>query len=112
MNDHAEFLLSDLGFDWQLAQPQLVETYYQHAPKAGLIAESQIELLRAGSFAIRREPTTGKFILKLDWKHSADLQNFSDLPVSAEQISLNAEGDLELKLEGSNRTRFFLVEIR
>jgi len=112
MGDHAEFLLADLGFDWQLTQPQLVETYYRHAPRAGLIAESQIESLRAESFAIRREAATGKFVLKLDWKHSADLRSFSDLPVSVGQVSVNAEGDLELRIEGDSQTRFFLVEIK
>lgn len=36
LNDAAEFTMSDLGFDWQTAQTNLVGTLYSNAPLAGL----------------------------------------------------------------------------
>lgn len=51
LNDAAEFMLRDLGFDWQTAQPALVATLTNNANLANLFTLSQKEARYSDGFA-------------------------------------------------------------
>jgi hypothetical protein len=47
LNDVAEFLMSDLGFNWELAQANLVSVFYSNANRAKLYSEEQYNANRS-----------------------------------------------------------------
>jgi formylglycine-generating enzyme required for sulfatase activity len=58
LNDAAEFSMSQLGFDWQTAQEELVEALYQNVGKAGVYTPEQYEANRVAAIAQGRAEVT------------------------------------------------------
>ncbi|MDP0490609.1 MAG: hypothetical protein Q7Q71_06130 [Verrucomicrobiota bacterium JB023] len=111
INDTAEHLLAPLGFDPETAQADLVTTYYENAPAAGLYTSAQVATLYAPAPVIQRGASSGKFTLTMDWWQSTDLQEFFDLPVTPGQVSVDANGDVVVEIEGDETVEFFRVEL-
>jgi hypothetical protein len=112
MNDAAEFLLSSLGYDWQIGQPALVSTLMSHANVAGLFNASQVRALHAGTPLISKNPATGRFKLTMDWKKSTDLSAFLDFPAPAgSSVSISPQGDIEFEFPSSDNAAFFRIEM-
>lgn len=112
MSDAAEFNMTALGFDWTVAQPDLVNTYFQNAEGAGLYTASQIQAMKSGTPLIARNPATGKFKLTMNWKKSTDLNSFLDFPAPlGSSVSLNPAGDVEFEFPGPDNAAFFRLEM-
>lgn len=111
LNDAAESLMTALGFDWQVPQPTLVQALRNSAPTAGLFSASQVHALHPGATLISRNPSTGRFILKMDWRKSTDLIQFSDFPAPAgSTATINPEGDIEFEFTSPDNAAFFRIE--
>jgi hypothetical protein len=112
MNDAAEFEMAALGFNWQDSQPDLVSTYYSAANGAGLYTTSQIQALQINTPVLARDPLSGGFTLTLGLARSKDLNQFSPFPVSTPQVSVNANGELEIRFVTQDDAAFFRVEAK
>ena len=110
MNDVAEYRLAALGFDWQVAQPALVSTFYNNAPSAGLYTAAQVQDLNVGVPLIQRD-SAGVFTLTIGVQRSADLATapFADFPLNTPgtTTSINAAGKLEFQFTVPNGAAFF-----
>jgi hypothetical protein len=51
LNDAAEYLLRDLGFDWEVAQPTLVSALFDNAATAGLFSSNNV-VTNASAFGL------------------------------------------------------------
>jgi uncharacterized delta-60 repeat protein len=112
MSDASEFAMAALGFDWTVAQPDLVNTYYQNAPGVGFYKASQVQTLRSGSPKIARDAVTGKIRLTMDWKKSTDQNGSADFPAPAgSSVSISPEGDVELEFPAPEDAEFFRIEL-
>jgi hypothetical protein len=111
MNDGAEYLLRDLGFDWKEPQSGLVDTYYASANKAGLFTVSQVHALHAPAPLISQDPASGKFRLTMDWKRSTDLLEFFDFPANEGSVFVNEQGDIVFEFTSPDEAAFFRVEV-
>ncbi|MEI6603681.1 MAG: putative Ig domain-containing protein [Verrucomicrobiota bacterium] len=112
MSDAAEYDLAALGFDWQANQPELVATLYGGANGAGLYTASQVETLSIGTPLLKRDPLSGQFKLTLGLSKTTNLTNFSFFPIAAPQVTINANGELELRFDSEDAAAFFRVEAK
>ena len=110
LNDASEFEMAALGFDWQVAQPELANTYYASANGAGLFTTSQVQALHVGAPLLERDPVSGTFKLTIGVAKSADLTHFAPFPMTVPQTTLNASGKLEFEFESPDDAAFFRVE--
>ncbi|MBS0658475.1 MAG: choice-of-anchor D domain-containing protein [Verrucomicrobia bacterium] len=114
MSDAAKFRLAALGFDWQVAQPALVATYFANANLNGLYTTSQIQDLNVGIPLLTRNPTTGRFTLKVGVKQSPNLATtpFADFPLNTPGTTavINGAGQLEFDFPASGNAAFFRVQ--
>ena len=112
LSDASEFNMAALGFDWELAQPALVSTYYTNANGAGLFTASQVQTLNSGTPLIARDPETGKFKLTMDWKKSGNLIDFIDFPAPVgSSVSVGPEGDVEFEFPSTEDAAFYRIEL-
>ena len=139
MNDASEFLMATLGFDWQVSQPQLVQTYYNNANGAGLFNQTQydanrtagrndviaapntydlytlaqVQSLNVGVPLLQKNGTTGGFMLTIGIKKAANLSlPFANFPMNATGSStvVNAQGQLEFRFSVPDNAAFFRLE--
>jgi hypothetical protein len=187
LNDASEVQMAVFGFDWQVAQPALVNTYYSSANGAGLYSQSQlndsraegrndvtsapntyglytatqfnanrlagqtdvtsapntfnlytaaqfnanrtagqtdvtgdpnafslytlsqVQALNVGGPLLQRNPTTGAFTLTIGVEKSTNLTTFSPFPMSAPQLSVDAQGRLRFEFTSPGNAAFFRV---
>lgn len=110
MSDAAEFRLATLGFDWQVRQDALVDTYFENAQEAGLYQRSQLEALQVGRPLLERHPQTGQFSLTVSLYRSQDLSTFSLYPLSAPQVSFTQDGRLKFTFTPGAAVMFYRLE--
>jgi hypothetical protein len=114
LNDLAEFQLSALGFDWQVGQTALVNTYYSSANAAGLYTPAQVQALNVGTPLIQRHPTTGVFTLTLGVEKSTTLLPGSFLPFPMTGVGtstvINGQGKLEFQFTVPDNAAFFQLK--
>ena len=138
LNDSAEFLMSSLGYDWQVDQPALVNTLLNNANVARLFTEpqyaanrtngqndvvsdpnafalyslSQVQALHSGTPLIARDPGTGKFKLTMDWKKSTNLTDFLDFPAPpGSAVSISPQGDVEFEFPSTDNAAFYRIKM-
>jgi hypothetical protein len=112
LNDASEFLMSALGYDWQVSQPALVSALMSNANSAGLYTPTQVQALHTGTPLISRDPGTGKFKLTMDWKKSTNLTDFLDFPAPpGSAVSINPQGDVEFEFPSTDDAAFFRIEV-
>ena len=109
LNDAAEVLMSDLGFDWTLQQTALVNTYYAGANKAGLFTPTQVQALHVNSHILQRDTVTEKFTLTLSLGKSSNLIDFSPFSFTLPEIDVNGSGELEFEFDLNDDTAFLRV---
>ncbi len=111
MNDAAEVKWASLGFDWQVAQPGLVNTLLANANEAGLFTTSQIQALNIGTPLIARDQTTGIFKLTIGVEKSPNLVTpFAPFPMSDPQTLINGAGKLEFYFTVPGDAAFFRLQ--
>ena len=113
MSDASKFLLTPLGFNWQVSQPALVNTYYSNANAAGLYSASQVQTLNVGVPLLTRNPTTGAFTLTIGVKKTSNLtQPFTSFPMNGTGTSatINSQGNLEFQFTVPDNAAFFRLQ--
>jgi hypothetical protein len=110
MSDAAEQLLAPLGFNWQVSQPALVQTYYANANVASLYTASQVQALNVAGPLLQKNPTSGLFTLTMGVQKATDLMNFNPFPMTAPQTLINAQGELEFEFSSPDNAAFFRLE--
>lgn len=112
LNDASEFNMAVLGFNWQIGQRDLVDSYYNNANGAGLYTASQVQSLRTSTPHIARDPATGRVKLTMDWKKSTNLTGFLDFPAPAgSAVSITPQGDVEFEFPSTDDAAFFRMEL-
>lgn len=98
LNDAAEWHFSNLGFDWNSPQPDLVSTLFQNAPRAGLYTDAQLLAARPGSIMLKPEDTSGLAGMKLRLEQSPDLGGFAPADLSGSTITQDGLLDVPVTL--------------
>lgn len=113
LNDASEVNLAALGFNWQVAQPALVATYYANANGAGLYTPAQVQALNIGTPLIQRT-ALGQFKLTLGVEKSTTLQpgSFQPFPMTVPQTTINGAGKLEFLFTVPDNAAFFRLEAK
>jgi hypothetical protein len=108
LNDAAEFRMAVMGFDWEVAQEELVDAYYAAAGGAGLLTEAQIRAQHQPAPMIPRDPDTGTFALVIDIEKSLTLQeeSFEHVPISIPQVNV-VDGQIVVELLSPEEKAFF-----
>jgi hypothetical protein len=109
LNDVAEFDLAALGFDWQVAQPSLVNTYFSNANESGLFTMAQLQALKIGAPLIAKQ-SSGQFKLTIAVQKSTDLINFAPFAMTTPQTTINGQGQLEFQFTVPDNAAFFRLE--
>lgn len=111
LNDASEFQLAALGFNWQLPQPELVNTYYNNANGAGLFTPAQVQALHIDTPLIQRNGA-GLFTLTLGLQKSATLLPGSFQPFSFGDgtMQINGNGKIEFQFSSEDNAAFFRLE--
>jgi hypothetical protein len=104
LNDAAEFQMEALGFDWQVAQSDLVTLYYANARITGLVSGHELNI---DAPVLRKNPTTGLFTLTIGIQKSFNLQNFSPFPMTSPQTRITGDGKLEFDFSSSDGASFY-----
>lgn len=110
LNDHSEYQLAALGFDWQVNQSALVQTYYAGANGAGLYTASQVQALYVGAPLLQKDGATGQFKLTITVQQSADLQTFAPLSLASGSTTINSAGALEFRFNSSTGAAFYRLQ--
>jgi len=110
MYDASEYQMATLGFDWQVSQPNLVNTYTSSANGAGYYSPSQLQALQIDTPLIFKDPGTGEFTLIFGLKKSADLLNYQPFPMTSPGTTLNGAGKIEFKFTMPDPAMFFRLE--
>lgn len=110
LNDAAEFQMSALGFDWQIAQPQLVAALFDNASNAGLHTTSQIQAMNIGIPLITKNATSGKFELSIGLQKSTNLQTFEHFSLNNTETTLEPDGRLKIRFSVPDNAAFFRLQ--
>jgi len=110
MNDASEFQMAALGFDWQVSQPSLVNTYNSSANGAGYYSTTQVQALHIGTPLLARNPANGLFTLTIGVQKATDLFNFTPFPMTTPQTVINPAGKLEFTFGVPDNAAFFRLE--
>jgi len=117
LNDAAEGLLAPLGFDFQVSQPDLVNTLFSNLDAvipnlnaAGFFAQSQLQALNVEAPLLAKDSNSGLFTLTIGVEKAPQLTNFFPFPMTAPQTMINAEGKLEFQFSAPDDAAFFRLE--
>ncbi|WP_226894604.1 choice-of-anchor D domain-containing protein [Luteolibacter marinus] len=109
LNDVSELRMAALGFDWEVPNPSLVQTFQTSLNSAGFFAPGQVQSLRIPAPTISRIPESGH--LKLSWFLEKDAgAGFVPLPMSEPETSVNNDGELEFLFGVEDDAAFFRLE--
>ena len=114
LSDGQEAEMAALGFDWQVAQPTLVATYFAAANGSGLYTTAQVQALNVGAPLLTKNAVTGKFTLTMEVKKSTNLANvpFAAFPMNGAGMTtvINAQGKVEFVFPSTDNAAFFRVQ--
>ena len=108
--DGMNVLMSALGFNWQVNQAAMVNTYNTNANGAGYYSAAQIQALNVGARFLQRNPATGQFKLEIGMEKSTNLTNFLPFPFVATQTTVNGQGKIEFLFTVPDNAAFFRLQ--
>jgi hypothetical protein len=76
----------------------------------GLYSLSQIQALNVNTPLLSMDPVSRKFKLTIEVEKSANLTNFTPVPISAGAAKINAQGKLELEFASSDNAAFYRLQ--
>lgn len=112
LNDVAEHSLAAMGFNWQVADEELLAILQAGGNSAGLYTGSQLQAMNPGTPLLPRDPASGDFKLTVAARKSVDLMNFVLLPMSPPQVIINGQGALQFQFQSPEPRAFFRLEPR
>ena len=110
LNDAAELQLGGLGFDRQVAQTALVNSFLS---SVGLYTPAQVQALNVGVPLLTKDAVTGKFKLTIGVQKTTDLAlPFADFPMNGAGFTtiINGAGKLEFEFTVPDNAAFFRVQ--
>ncbi len=110
LSDAFEAAMFPFGFDWQVAQPDMAASLFNHAENAGLFTKDQIQAMNVATPLLERDPATGHFKLNIAMKKSTDLLNFEPFAISGANITTTPEGAIQIDFSVPDKAAFFRVE--
>ena len=110
LNDWAEYQYAKLGFDWQVAQPDLVAKLKAGSNAAGLYSQSEIQTLNVATPLLVKDATTGEFKLTLGLQRSTGLSTFTAFPMTLPKTKITTDGKLEFLFTSPDKAAFFRVQ--
>src|SRR6185503_2478566 len=108
--DAAEFQLAVLGFDWQVAQSALVNSF---TSSNMLFTPAQVQALNVGVPLLTKDAGTGRFKLTIGVQKTTDLAlPFADFPMNGAGFTtiINGAGKLEFEFTVPDNAAFFRIE--
>ena len=111
LNDASELQLKALGFDFEQAQPALVNALFAGANGAGLFTKPQLQGLHAGASFAARNPQSGRFRVRLDLSKSRDLETWTPFPVLPADTTIDAGGGVLFEFDAPGDAAFFKLGI-
>lgn len=112
LNDVAELSLAAMGFNWQVADEELLAILRAGGNAAGLYSGSQLQAMNPGKPLLPRDPASGDFKLTVGARKSVDLMNFVLLPMSPPQVLLDGQGALQFRFPAPEPRAYFRWEPR
>lgn len=112
LNDVAELSLAAMGFNWQVADEELLAVLRAGGNATGLYTGSQLEAMNPGTPLLPRDPASGDFKLTVAARKSVDLMNFVLHPMSPPKVLINNQGALEFRFPAPEPKAFFRWEPR
>ena len=110
LGDWAEYLNAPLGFNWQITQTSLVDTYLSNSQASGLHRLDEIVDVSGGANIVELDSVTGIAKLVISLQESTDLPSFNPIEINAGDVSINSNGNLELELTAPEGKSFFRAE--
>jgi uncharacterized delta-60 repeat protein len=110
-SDAAELQMAALGYDWQVSQTALVNTFTSNANELGYYTAAQVQALNLDLPLIQRDGL-GQFKLTLGMKKSTDLVHFNPFPMNqlGMTTTINGEGKLEIQFTVPDNAAFFRLQ--
>jgi hypothetical protein len=102
--------MTALGFNWQVNQSALVNTYTSTANGAGYFNASQIQEMNLGMSLLQQNPATNQFKLELGLEKSTDLTHFTPFPFTAPQLTVRPDGKIEFLFTVPDNAAFFRLK--
>lgn len=112
LNDVAELRMAGLGFNWEVANPELVAAFDASANQAGLYRPDQVRSLRIPPPTLTRGPGIGEMTLTLWLEKSAVPSGFEPFPLVPADTSLTPGGEMEFWFSVPDDTGYFRLETR
>jgi hypothetical protein len=112
MKDWGEGQLAAMGFDWQVDNTTLVDSYFAAANSNGLFTASQVQAMNIGTPLLQRNPATGVFTLTLGIGKSTTLQpgSFVPFPFTPQGTTINGQGKIEFQFTVPDDAAFFQLQ--
>ena len=110
-SDASELQMAALGYDWQVMQTALVNTYTSNANGLGYYTAAQVQALNIDVPLIQRDGL-GQFKLIIGVKKSTDLILFNPFPMNQPGMTtvINGEGKLEFQFTVPDNAAFFRLQ--
>jgi hypothetical protein len=110
-SDASELQMAALGYDWQVSQTALVNTYTSSANGVGYYTAAQVQALNIDTPLIQRDGL-GQFKLIIGVKKSTDLILFNPFPMNQPGMTttINGEGKLEFQFTVPDNAAFFRLQ--
>jgi sugar lactone lactonase YvrE len=112
LSDAAEYRMSSLGFDWQLAQADMVSAFQSGANTGGLYNTSQIQAMNIGIPLISKNATSGQFEISVKLQKSTNLQTFQQFSLNATDTTIEPDGSLKIRFIAPDSTAFFRLQAK
>jgi len=110
MNDWQEVQNEALGFDWQLAQADLVAAYFDTARLNGLYRESEVQSLLVTASATHFDPQSGELVLRLEMKRTREMLPPEPMVMDVSNVLWNPGGTLDITLMPGDDVGLMTVE--
>ncbi len=112
LSDAVELALAALGFDWEVSQPALVDTFYESAPEAGLFTPAEIQAANSDVPLLVRAAGGSQFTLTLGPEKSTNLvaNSFQPFPFTSAGTTINGQGRIEFQFTTPEGAAFFRVQ--
>ena len=112
LSDAAEYRMSSLGFDWQLAQADMVSAFQSGANTGGLYNASQIQAMNIGIPLISKNATSGQFEISVKLQKSTNLQTFQQFSLNATDTTIEPDGSLKIRFIAPDSAAFFRLQAK
>ncbi len=110
-SDWTEYVLRDLGFDYETDQSDDADELRDAMAEVGLYFEAEIGGVNVAPPVFARDEITGEFSFTLDFQKSSDLQSFTDFPLDSSILTIDGSGNARFSFESGDDKAFYRVKV-